>query len=77
MNKTQNAQKLADAKAELEQINSAISAVLVGAQGYKMGSRSLQRADLATLYKRKDYLDDLISALDGGPGRFKRVVPVG
>ena len=77
MNNTLKAQKLKQAKEELEQINNAISAVLVGAQGYRMGSRSLQRADLATLYKRKDSLEDLINALEGGSGRFKRVVPIG
>ena len=77
MNKNQNARKLADAKAEFEQVNNAISAILSGAQEYRMGSRSLKRADLATLYKRKDFLDNLISALEGGSGRFKRVIPIG
>ena len=77
MNKTQNTRKLADAKDELQQVNNAISAILSGAQGYRIGSRSLQRADLATLYKRKDFLDDLISTLEGGSGRFKRVIPIG
>ena len=33
----------------LEQVNSAISAVLAGGQSYKIGSRSLTRADLAML----------------------------
>jgi len=75
--KSSNAQKLKDARDELEQVNSAISAILSGAQGYRIGSRSLQRADLAILYKRKDSLDDLISALEGGSGRFKRVIPIG
>jgi len=75
--KNSNAQRLADAKAELEQINGAISAILSGAQGYRMGSRSLQRADLATLYKRKDTLNDLIAGLEGGSGSVRRVVPVG
>ena len=32
----------------LEQVNKAIAAVLVGGQSYKIGSRSLTRADLAT-----------------------------
>jgi hypothetical protein len=73
MNKTQ---RLAEAKAELEQVNKAIKGILSGAQGYKIGSRSVQKADLATLYKRKDALDDLVGALEGGIGRFKRVIPV-
>ena len=75
--KTSNAKKLQDARDELEQVNSAITAILSGSQGYRIGSRSLQRADLAILYKRKDSLDDLISALEGGSGRFKRVIPIG
>ena len=31
----------------LEQVNKAIAAVLVGGQSYKIGSRSLTRADLS------------------------------
>lgn len=33
----------------LEQVNKAIAAVLVGGQSYKIGSRSLTRADLSML----------------------------
>jgi len=73
MNKSQ---KLADAKAELEEVKKAISQILSGSQGYKIGSRSVQKADLSTLYKRKDYLNNLIDDLEGGPSRTKRVVPV-
>jgi hypothetical protein len=71
------AEKLAKAKAEIKQIDSAITAILNGAQSYSIGSRSLTRADLATLYKRKNTLDDLVDAFSGGNGRFRRVVPVG
>jgi ATP-dependent exoDNAse (exonuclease V) beta subunit len=70
-------EKLAKAKTELEQIDSAITAIISGAQSYSIGTRSLTRADLATLYKRKNTLDDLIDALSGGNGRFRRVIPVG
>ena len=76
MDKKRKAQKLKDAKAELEQVKNAITKIL-SAQEYRIGSRSLKRADLATLYKRKDTLDDLISTLEGGSGRFRRVVPIG
>lgn len=69
-------EKLAKAKTELAQVESAIAAILSGAQSYSIGSRSITRADLATLYKRKDVLEDLIAALSGGNGRFKRVIPV-
>jgi len=68
--------KLKSAKAELEQINTAISMILGGAQSYSMGSRSLTRANLDTLLKRKDRLEDLIASLSGGSGRFRRVVPI-
>ncbi|MCL2210792.1 MAG: hypothetical protein FWB95_02600 [Treponema sp.] len=68
--------RLNSAKAELEQINKAINTILGGAQSYTMGSRSLTRANLETLYKRKDKLEDLIAALSGGSGRFRRVVPI-
>jgi len=69
--------KLEEAKAELEQVNKAIKQILSGAQGYKTGSRSVQKADLATLYKRKDKLNDLIDDLEGGgAGRTVRVIPV-
>jgi hypothetical protein len=70
-------EKLAKAKAELEQIDRAISMIVGGAQSYSIGTRSLTRADLAFLYKRKDMLEDLAAALSGGNGRFRRVVPVG
>jgi hypothetical protein len=72
-----NAEKLAKAKTELKQVDSAITAILSGAQSYSIGTRSLTRADLAMLYKRKDILEDLVSALSGGSGRFRRVVPIG
>jgi ATP-dependent exoDNAse (exonuclease V) beta subunit len=70
-------EKLAKAKTELEQIDAAIAAVLGGAQSYSIGTRSLTRADLTVLYKRKDMLEDLIAALSGGNGRSRRVVPIG
>ena len=68
--------RLKEAKAELSQINTAITMILGGAQSYTIGSRSITRADLKTLYKRKDTLDDLITSLSGGSGRFKRVIPI-
>jgi hypothetical protein len=76
MDKTRKARRLAGAKAELEQVNAAITAILSGAQQYSIGSRSVQKANLETLYKRKDSLEDLVGALEGGTGRFRRVVPV-
>jgi len=77
LKRIRNAEKLAKAKAELAQIDTAITTILSGAQSYRIGTRSLTRADLAALYKRKDMLEDLIAALSGGSGRFKRVIPMG
>ena len=47
----------------LDQVNNAISAVLAGGQSYKIGSRSLTRADLAQL---KAIRDDLEAQIDSG-----------
>ena len=47
----------------LEQVNKAISAVPAGGQSYKIGSRSLTRADLAQL---KAIRDDLEARIDSG-----------
>lgn len=46
----------------LEQVNKAIAAVLVGGQSYKIGSRSLTRADLSMLKSMRDDLEDQVAA---------------
>lgn len=46
---------------QLTQINNAISAIECGAQSYKIGSRSIQRADLGTLYKERKRIQDEIA----------------
>lgn len=40
----------------LDQVNAAIMAIAVGGQSYKIGSRSLTRADLKQLYAIKNDL---------------------
>mgnify|MGYP000882726285 CR=1 FL=1 len=52
---------------QLKQINNAISAIECGAQSYKIGSRSLQRADLGILYKERKRIQDEI-AISGNYG---------
>lgn len=47
--------------AMLEQVNTAISAVLAGGQSYKIGSRSLTRADLSMLKAMREELEAQIS----------------
>lgn len=56
----ENTQKTAEM---LEQVNSASAAVLSGGQSYKIGSRSLTRADLSQL---KAIRDDLEAQLSSG-----------
>lgn len=46
----------------LEQVNKAITTVLVGGQSYKIGSRSLTRADLALLRNMKSDLEAQVAA---------------
>lgn len=46
----------------LSQVNTAISAVLLGGQSYKLGSRQLTRADLPTLKAMRADLEAQISS---------------
>ena len=46
----------------LEQVNAAIFAICVGGQSYKIGSRSLTRADLKQLYAMKNDLTAQVAA---------------
>lgn len=44
-------------KERLEEVRTAISQILAGGQSYRIGSRSLTRADLAQLYKMQNELE--------------------
>lgn len=50
----------------LEQINAAIVKIMVGGQSYKIGSRSLTRADLATLKAMRDDLEAQLTQEESG-----------
>lgn len=50
----------------LAQVDAAIAAVLAGGQSYKLGSRSLTRADLAQLRALRDDLAAQAEREDGG-----------
>lgn len=50
----------------LEQVNAAITTVLAGGQSYKIGSRSLTRADLAMLKTMRDDLEAQLATADTG-----------
>jgi hypothetical protein len=51
---------------QLEQVNTAISNILVGGQSYKIGSRSLTRADLSLLRTMQQDLTARLAAEDCG-----------
>ena len=46
----------------LQEVNKAIQAVLLGGQRYKIGTRSLTRADLALLRSMRDDLEAQIAS---------------
>lgn len=54
------------AEEKLLEVNTAISNVLVGGQSYKIGSRSLTRADLDTLLAMQKDLQCQIANKDSG-----------
>lgn len=55
------------AKEMLQEVNNAIYSVLNGGQSYKIGSRSLTRADLNLLYKMKNDLTAQVSREESSP----------
>lgn len=46
----------------LKSVNEAIAAVAIGGQSYKIGSRSLTRANLSELYAMRDKLNAEVTA---------------
>lgn len=61
---------------QLEECQTAISAVMTG-QSYSMPSgRSLTRADLGTLQDRERYLRDMVARENRGGIRVRGVTPV-
>lgn len=48
---------MSETETQLTEVNAAISKILSGGQSYKIGSRSLTRADLSELYKMKKELE--------------------
>lgn len=49
-----------------EQLTKAIQAIEQGAQSYKIGTRSVTKANLATLYQRQKDLESQIRQANGG-----------
>ena len=51
----------------LAEVNQAIQAVMLGGQSYKIGSRSLTRADLSTLRSMRNELESMLAADEQTP----------
>lgn len=62
---------MSSAKTELAEVKKAIATIHAGGQSYRIGSRSLTRADLQTLYARQNELESKIAeeSRGGGLGR--------
>lgn len=66
-----------DYTTQLESVQLAIAAIEGGAQSYSIAGRSLSRGDLATLYKREQWLRAQVArAANGGGVRVRLVTPV-
>lgn len=55
---------------QLERVQAAIAAIESGAQEYKIGDRSLTKANLGTLYARESSLKAAIARRDGDNIRY-------
>ena len=60
----------------LVEVNKAIQAVLLGGQSYKLGSRSVTRADLALLRAMRDDLEAQLNSEESSPLMSDVVVAV-
>lgn len=52
---------LSDTQKQLKEVRTAISAILSGGQSYKIGSRSLTRADLTRLFEMQNQLETQVA----------------
>jgi hypothetical protein len=46
---------------QLEEVQTAISAIESGAQEYQIGGKRVRKGDLAALYKREEYLRSMVN----------------
>lgn len=60
---------LAEKETQLDEVAAAIKAILEGAQSYRLGDRSVTRADLGMLEAREKRLEKDIARLSGGRPR--------
>ena len=57
---------LTDYEIQLDLVNQAISKILSGAQEYRIGTRTVRRADLSALLAERRRLEGIINQLAGG-----------
>ncbi|WP_283124234.1 hypothetical protein [Angelakisella massiliensis] len=57
---------LSDYEIQLDLVNQAISKILSGAQEYRIGTRTVRRADLSALLAERRRLEGIINQLAGG-----------
>lgn len=50
---------------QLNEVNAAISAILGGAQEYRIGSRTMRRADLSVLFTERQRLEAAVANENG------------
>ena len=55
-----------DYQGQLDLVNQAISKILSGAQEYRIGTRTVRRADLSALLSERRRLEGIINQLAGG-----------
>ena len=55
---------------QYSQINAAIAAIENGAQEYRIGNRSLRRADLSTLYRERRTIQQELAAEQNSGGTY-------
>lgn len=62
-----------DVNTQLLQLNNAIAAIENGAQEYRVGNKSVRKADLSILYKERMRLEQQIRAESSGGGTYVAV----
>lgn len=63
--------RLLQLRSDLELVRKAILAIQNGAQEYRIGSRSIKRAELGLLYQERSRLEQEIDAMENGGGIFR------
>jgi hypothetical protein len=64
-------ERLVRYREQLVEVEKAISAILGGAQEYRIGSRSIKRPDLGKLYEERNRLEQEIRSIEDGGGMFR------